>query len=83
LPWLHAFVSDLQKKAFLVAFIAGWHTPTANNKTAAFAGRCFVWAYRRGRRPRQAAGSRVFSKKVFKNSILDLWYYFTAFRQAE
>ncbi|SIT52809.1 hypothetical protein BQ8794_10179 [Mesorhizobium prunaredense] len=42
-----------QGKAFLVAWIDAERSPAANNKTAAFAGRCSVKAYRRGGASRQ------------------------------
>jgi hypothetical protein len=78
LSWSYAFGSDLQEKAFLVAFIDEKPEFAANNKTAAIAGRCFGWAYRRGSLVRQAdeAGSR--GKKINENNSIDMWYYFTA-----
>src|SRR5688572_12607452 len=58
---LSAFGSDLhQGRRFLLLGLAARRLPAANNKTAAFAGRCFVWAYRGG------AGARQGGRKVHR-----------------
>jgi len=64
-------------KAFLVAFIGEKPELAANNKTAAIAGRCFGWAYRRGPLTRQARETRGRGEKLSKNNVIDVWYYFT------
>jgi hypothetical protein len=42
--------------------LLGLATFAANNKTAAFAGRCFVAAYRAGQLPRQASENSLYFK---------------------
>ncbi|MDR7224090.1 hypothetical protein J2X13_004518 [Aminobacter aminovorans] len=65
-------------KAFLVAFIDEKPELAANNKTAAIAGRCFGWAYRRGPLTRQACGAGSRGEKISENNGMYVWYYFTA-----
>jgi len=67
----------MMEKAFLVAWIGDKRLPAANNKTAAFAGRCFGWAYRRGDFARQGAGKARERVKINKNNGLVKRYYFT------
>jgi hypothetical protein len=53
------------------------HLLAANNKTAAFAGRCFVRAYRRGGTARQADQKALQRRNNSKNNGLGKRYYFT------